>query len=113
MDEREIVDLVDALEGEVNNGGFHQFFYNNAGGNTMETIRGLEAIGAVKVADILKRAAAMFPGGMPPKDRFARQGVLLATFPDARSFEVLNDEFYAYLEDISGLLRSYKSRSGL
>jgi hypothetical protein len=26
-----VVDLIDALEGEVNNGGFHQYFYKSAG----------------------------------------------------------------------------------
>jgi hypothetical protein len=63
------------LEDEVNNGGFHQFFYNDAGNNTLQTIQALEAVGAAKIAAIVKRAA-MFPGGMPPKDRFARQDVL-------------------------------------
>src|SRR6266568_5725889 len=57
----EIVGLIEAFEDEVNNGGFHQFFYNNAGDNTMETIHAFEAIRAFKMADILKRAAAMFP----------------------------------------------------
>jgi hypothetical protein len=62
MDAQKVSDLIGALEGEVNNGGFDQFFYNNAGDNT----RALEAIGAFKMADILKRAAAVFPAGMPP-----------------------------------------------
>ena len=48
MDSREIQELVEAVEDEVNNGGFHQFFYNNAGDNTEETIQALEAIGATR-----------------------------------------------------------------
>jgi hypothetical protein len=60
--EYEIAKLVGALEAEGNNGGFDQFFYNSAGDNTAETIRALETIGAVTVSDILKRAAAKFPG---------------------------------------------------
>ena len=107
MDAQQVADLVRALEDEVNNGGFHPFFYNNAGDNTMETIQALEAIGAFKMADILKRAAAMFPGGMPPKERFARQDVLLAKFPHAAAFNGLNEEFYDYPDDLSGLLAKY------
>ena len=55
------VDLIDALEGEVNNGGFHQFFYNSAGDRTTETIQALEIVGAFAMADIVRRAAQMFP----------------------------------------------------
>lgn len=109
MDTQEVVDLVNAVEGEVNNGGFHQFFYNNAGDNTMETIQALEIIGAKNMADIVRRAAAMFPGGMPPKDRFARQDVLLEKYPRAEAFESLNDEFFAYPDDVARLLAKYKS----
>lgn len=109
MDTQEVVDLVNAVEGEVNNGGFHQFFYNNAGDNTMEIIQALEIIGAKNMADIVRRAAAMFPGGTPPKDRFARQDVLLEKYPRAEAFESLNDEFFAYPDDVARLLAKYKA----
>ena len=36
---------IDQLEREVNNGGFHQFFWNSAGDNTPETLAALEQIG--------------------------------------------------------------------
>jgi hypothetical protein len=101
-------ELIEALEGEVNNGGFDQFFYNNAGDNTADTILALEAIGAVRTADIVKRAAAMFPGGMPPKERVARQNVLLATLHSCRAFEALDREFYEYLDDLAGLVKTFK-----
>jgi hypothetical protein len=109
VDKQEVVDLVNAVEGEVNNGGFHQFFYNNAGDNTMETIQALETIGAKNMADIVRRAAALFPGDMPPKDRFARQDVLLEKYPRAEAFESLNDEFFAYPDDVAHLLARYKA----
>jgi YD repeat-containing protein len=48
MSPNEVLDLVDALEGEVNNGVFHQYFYNSAGNKTAETIQALEIIGAVE-----------------------------------------------------------------
>ncbi len=103
--------LIDALEGEVNNGGFHQFFYNSAGDNTVETIRALETIGAASMADIVKRAAAMFPGKMPPKDRFVRQDVLLENYPDSAVFRKLDEEFYEYPDNLSELLAKFKKSS--
>jgi uncharacterized protein DUF4375 len=109
MDRREVANLIENLEAEVNNGGFDQFFYNSAGDNTAETIHALEIIGAVTMADILKRAAAKFPGKMPPKDRFARQEVLLQISPDAEAFEDLDGEFYGYPDDLADLLAKYSS----
>ena len=37
-----VTELIQALEGEVNNGGFDQFFYNSAGDNTADTILALK-----------------------------------------------------------------------
>jgi hypothetical protein len=107
MDRTKIADLIDEFEAEVNNGGFHQHFYNSAGDNTAEAIQALEAIGARKMSDILGRAAAKFPGGMPPKERFARQDILLELFPKAAEFEDFDNEFYAYPNDLSALLKKF------
>lgn len=107
MDRREVTNVIENLEAEVNNGGFDQFFYNSAGDKTAETIQALETIGAVAMADILKRAAAKFPGNMPPRDRFARQEVLLQISPDAEAFEELDGEFYGYPDDLADLLANY------
>jgi hypothetical protein len=105
----EIVDLIDALEGEVNNGGFHQYFNNSAGDKTAETIQALEIIGAFAMADIVKRAAQKFPYGMPPKGRFERQDVLLEAYPNAAAFRALDDEFCQYPDDLAALVTKYKS----
>ena len=59
------------------------------------------------MADIVRRAAAKFPGGMPPKERFARQDILLELFPKAIAFEDLDNEFYAYPDDLSALLKTF------
>jgi hypothetical protein len=61
------------------------------------------------MADIVKRAASRFPGGMPPKDRFARQDVLLEKFPHAAAFEDLDEEFYRYPDDLSDIPAKYSS----
>src|ERR1700741_949977 len=107
MDKAKVQDLIDEFEAEVNNGGFDQYFYNSAGDSTAETIQALEAIGALQMADILRRAAAMFPGATPPKERFARHDVLLELFPKAEAFEDLDNEFYAYPDDLGALLKKF------
>jgi hypothetical protein len=109
MDHKQVARLIGSLEAEVNNGGFDQFFYNSTGDNTVETIQALEAIGAVTMADILRRAAAKFPGGMPPKDRLARQEILLQISPNAEAFEDLDGEFYGYPDNLAELLTGYNS----
>ncbi len=110
MERKEIVRLVKLLEDEVDNGGFDQFFFNSGGDEIEEMIEGLQKIGALKTADIAKRAAAKFPGGMPPKDRFVRQDVLLdIVSPEADAFYELDQEFFAHPDDISALLAKYGS----
>lgn len=105
----EVVDLIDALEGEVNNGGFHQYFYNSAGDKAAETVQALEVVGAFAMADIVKRATQKFPYGMPPKNRFERQDILLGAYPSAAAFRELDEEFYKYPDDLAALVTKYKS----
>src|SRR6185436_580594 len=54
------------LEAEVNNGGFHQFFFNSSGELVPQTLDALKTIGAPKTRQLLERAVAIaFPGGYP------------------------------------------------
>ena len=48
MQGQEVTSLIEDLEAEINNGGFHQYFYNSAGDNTAETIQALETIGGTR-----------------------------------------------------------------
>ena len=106
MEIKEMKQLVSLLEAEVNNGGFDQFFFNSSGDHTVEIIDFLESIGAVKTADIVRRAAAKFPGGMPPKEWAKRQDLLVDDVsPDADAFQELDQEFYASTEDLSELVK--------
>ena len=108
MDPRTIVDLVLDFEDEVNNGGLHQFFNNSSGDNTAETVLALETIGASRMAGILKRAASRFPNGFPPKIRDERLAELWNSFPLTDEFRDLDGEFFAYPDDLSGLITAYK-----
>ena len=103
----EVVRLVELCNGEVNNGGFHQFFSNSTGNETAEIIQALETIGAKKIAAIVKRAAAKFPGGMPPKDREARNILLDRVDPAINVFDDLDNQFFSNSEDLEGFLEKW------
>jgi hypothetical protein len=109
MDTERIIDLIDWLDLEVENGGFHQFFHNSPGDHTEQTIHALEIIGALTAADIVKRAAGMFPDGMPPRDRNERMDVLWKRFPDPRAFYSLNEEFYDHWNELNAAFSKFKT----
>ena len=55
-----------AVESEVNNGGFAQYFFNSSNESASFVVQALETIGAPKTGDICKRAIfAAFPSGLP------------------------------------------------
>jgi hypothetical protein len=112
MQANEAKRLIDAVEGEVNNGGFDQFFFNYAGNEAAQIVQALDAVGASKTAAIVRRACAKFPGGMPPIEWSVRQGVLLdVVSPDAEAFEQEDADFLAYEEDLGALVAAYSARS--
>ena len=104
----QVIYCVDALEREVNNGGFLQFFDNSSGDTSFQTVSALEAIGAQQAANIVRRAIEAFPGGKPSADREERVAQL-------NEFgEVIEDvwleidqEFYAYPDNLATSLRRY------
>src|SRR5690349_14186235 len=108
MDRELIVELIGSLESEINNGGFDQFFFNSPGNRTGEIVEALIAIGANHTAGIVKRAAGKFPAGFAPSNRKERQIQLLQISPDADAFELEDDAFLKYVDDLSGLVASYQ-----
>ncbi len=99
---------VDALEREVNNGGFQQFFANSSGDTASDTLAALEALGAAGAADLVRRAIAVFPNAQPPVDREQRLD-LLEQLPGeaADTWSQLDGEFCRYPDDLPALLRQY------
>lgn len=99
---------IDALEREVNNGGFQQFFANSSGDTAADTLSALEALGAAATADLLRRAIGVFPDARPPVDREQRIDLLEQLPADAAAtWSRLDDEFYRYPDDLPALLRQY------
>ncbi|XLZ71002.1 DUF4375 domain-containing protein [Massilia sp. SR12] len=105
----EISRVVDALEVEINNGGFDQYFYNAAGGDAQIALEALGQIGAHHTAAILQGAMAKFPDGAPAIERAARQAQLAEISPESDAFESEDKAFLAYVENPARLVQAYSS----
>jgi len=64
------------LDGQVNNGGFAQYFFNSSGDRWPEALAGLEAAGAEQHAALLRAVLERFPGSQPATVREKRQDEL-------------------------------------
>lgn len=97
------------LESKVNNGGFHQYFFNSSGEYVRETLRAFAAIGAVTTCALLQRAVAIgFPDGYPADSQQRQE--CLADFDDiADALNPLDSAFLKYSEPLADLVNDYLS----
>jgi len=97
-----------ALEAEVNNGGFDQFFFNSSGDCAYFAPRALQILGATEMSEIAARANAVFGPDGPPREWNARQEALFALSDSAQTLlEALDVAFFAYPEDLAQLVARY------
>jgi hypothetical protein len=94
-----------AVEAEVNNGGFSQYFLNDSSQTAPFVAEALDLIGAPRTADICRRAIHYgFPAGLPSTP----EAISLAAgdFPDRVLEELgeLDSEFFTYPHDLTNLL---------
>ncbi len=106
-DEQKVFYITQALEAEVNNGGFSQFFFNSDGCFGNELVAAFEKIGAMKTAEICKKAVSIY-GDSVPTDRAERENVLIPEDEkeEERIEEILNecdDAFFEYEDDLIAL----------
>jgi len=100
-----------ALESEVGNGGFSQYFLNSSCETASFVSEALETIGALKTADICRCAiAAAFPTGLPEK----REDIAAAAadFSDEviEALQPLTIESFEYPDNLTDLLFAYVSK---
>ncbi len=103
-EEQRVLYITQALEMEVNNGGFSQFFFNSDGCFGNELVASFEKICAMKTAEICKKAISIY-GDKVPTDREEREDIIT---PDdekeeERIEEILNecdDAFFEYEDDL-------------
>ncbi|MEZ5942886.1 MAG: DUF4375 domain-containing protein [Planctomycetaceae bacterium] len=99
---------VSVLTAEVENGGFHQYFYNSSGAAALETVELLKGIGAVQTAGLLEAGCKLFPDETPSTDHGERQTQLDEfTLDQYEKLADLDQRFYSRREDLGVLLKEY------
>ncbi|MBL0731210.1 DUF4375 domain-containing protein [Piscinibacter sp. HJYY11] len=98
------------LEAEVNNGGFHQYYFNSHGALAEQTVEALDAIGAHETAAILS-AANMDVGELPLPDEEGDRIAKLDEISMSSRFSALETEFFEEREDRISLLAAYLRRA--
>jgi hypothetical protein len=103
-----VVLAVEAIEREVNNGGFDQLFFNSSKEHAVAFVSSLEAIGRPDVADLARQAIAALRLGKRP---LTVEGIdpALHRDSDARDavFEALDTEYYETAGDLAPALIAY------
>lgn len=104
------------MQGEVLNGGFHQYLTNSTG-ETSEAVKVyLREIGALQTLELFQRLSQIFPGGIVPLDRERRCAVVEEWYDKATGKELFRDldqSFYRQDENLDSLIVDYarKNRS--
>jgi hypothetical protein len=80
-------ELFFALDGEVENGGLHQYLLNSSGDDAERVKTHLREIGATPTLDALEAVSQFFPAGIIPSSRRERQAALSAAEEDVDAFE--------------------------
>jgi hypothetical protein len=93
------------LESEVNNGGFHQYFFNHSGESAVGVLSALEAIGAHRTRQIVAEAMARLPGGKPLANTDERRRLLNDV--DEETWADLDQAFFKYPDNLTELLYAF------
>lgn len=96
------------MDAEVHNGGFDQYFFNSQGNHSAETVKALEAVGASRSANHLRRARALFKPEAPSPDRDVRWAQM-DRIPKAtrEQWNAMDEAYYASDENVMALVCAY------
>src|ERR1044072_3156637 len=94
-----------ALEVEVNNGGFEQYFYNPSAVTVGFVVHALEIVGALEAAALCKRAiACAFPAGPPSDPKEISKAAESFSEQTKKELFALDIEFDRYWPDFDDFL---------
>jgi hypothetical protein len=100
-----------SLEGEVNNGGFDQYYFNTSDDWAFDTPNALRTIGATQTAAIVEHGNALFGDSGPSPDSTVRQDQLDGLSEASQNaLNSLDDEFYRDTDNLSALLVAYLAK---
>ena len=104
-EEQKIFSAIWALESQINNGGFEQYFASWDGDTATFAPAALRRIGAHRCAGIVETALEVVSQQALPVDQTAHQMLIDSLSDDDREkLRALNDEFFAYPDNLSDLL---------
>lgn len=105
---------------EINNGGFHQFFFNSSGSYYDLVERGLEMMDEQASLQLLRKAKGIvFPAAPVPRDTETRRDLMPIADPDdaqpmwARRLDELDQRFYANPDTLTPKLKAFARERGL
>ncbi|WP_448547683.1 DMP19 family protein [Thalassotalea fusca] len=121
-EEEQVYFAVGLLDGEVYNGGMHQFFGNSSGDLYDEVVNGLNTLGATNSLWLLRRATKVLFGNIKPSKDFYLRNNEMKQYPESDSaptpdwsyeLEKIDEEYWEDPDNISELLSNYAESSGL
>jgi hypothetical protein len=100
-----------AVESEVNDGGFSQYFQNDSCETVTFVAEALNTIGAPRTADICRRAiATAFPDGCPSHSQDIASAAADFSKDVLDRLQPLDSEFMKYPHNLTDLLFGYVSK---
>ncbi len=97
-----------AAVGEIDNGGFEQFFFNRSGDWATGTVTAFVRIGAPSLAQVVKDAISVFPGGGPSRELDTRREQLNSLSPQAiNKLAKQDDRFDSNNPDVDPLINAF------
>jgi hypothetical protein len=107
--EQRVFSAIWALESQVNNGGFVQYFVSHDGDTATFAAQALLEIGALRCAAIVSKAVKVVaPNGVLPAAQTDREDLIESLPPEAlEQLEVSDSEFFAYPDNLTELLYEY------
>jgi hypothetical protein len=92
---------IEALEREVNNGGYLQFFENSSREHAPSIVRALKAISCPKVADLMERAVAALQIEGEITEAAIEAAIEAREEEVSESLNALDSEYYQQTENIA------------
>jgi HEAT repeat protein len=106
--DQQYVSAVLVCDGEINNGGFSQYFVNSSGNDWKHALAGLEAMASTERLRLLKEALAVFGPNGPSEDREKRQHQLSKIYgKNDTIFENLESQYYKSNEHLDPLIARF------
>lgn len=104
-----VFSLIWALESEVNNGGFWQFFYNLSGEYAPQTPKALIQIGGDHCSEIVAQAIHLIPIAAEGwRDETLRRTIISNLSGDVKErLDELDKRFFQYPDDLGALLTAF------